>query len=77
MTHVQRVNWFQRDPGGTTVYVLPDPEQADEARAAHREELGLEPGESDPARALGVVLLIFAVAVAVVAGAVVLIWMLR
>lgn len=21
--HVQRVDWFQRDPGGTTTYVLP------------------------------------------------------
>ena len=62
--HAQRVDWFQRDPGGTTIYVTPPTDDLDAQLAQRREELGLEPGESDPSRALGVVLLIFMAAVA-------------
>jgi hypothetical protein len=74
--HVQRVEWFRRDPGGSTVFALSDdPEQVDDLRAQQREELGLEPEESDPSKALGVVLLIFAAAVVFgIAAAVWVLW---
>ena len=73
--HAQRVDWFQRDPGGTTIYVTPSTDDLDAQLAQRREDLGLEPGESDPSRALGVVLLIFMAAV--IAGVVLLIIVLR
>lgn len=72
--HAQRVDWFDRDPGGTTIHVTPPTNDLDALHAQRREELGLEPGESDPSRALGLVLLIFAAAA--VAGVWVLGWVL-
>lgn len=68
--HVQRVNWFARDPGGSTTYITPP---RDDHYTQRRADLGVHPGESDPGRALGVVVLIFLLAVFFGLG--VLIWM--
>jgi hypothetical protein len=72
--HVLPVSWFRRDPGGTTIYVMPPTDDLDAQLAQRREDLGLEPGESNPSRALGVVLLIFMAAVAF--GIAVVAWVL-
>lgn len=62
MADRRRPAWFERDPGGTTTRVTPPNDDLDERLAQRREDLGLEPEESDPSRALGLVLLIFAAA---------------